>query len=107
MITVLFLFACGLLGIATDNLLKIDRLNKSGAAFSFNSYIKTEWAAIGISICVLMAFLIGREAIKELYSAGKFLFLAFYGIGLAAQTIATHFKGKAEKAITNDDPAIP
>lgn len=105
MITVLFLFACGILGIATDNLMKIDKLNKSGAAFSFNSYIKLEWAAIGISICVLMAFLIGREAIKELYSAGKVLFLAYYGIGLAAQTIATHFKGKAEKVATGDTGA--
>jgi hypothetical protein len=96
--TILILLASGILGILTHNLMKIDKLNRrTDGCFNAKQFFKLEWASIMISFCVVSAALIGRYQISELYNAGKWLFLAFYFIGLGAQSIAGAAAGRSER----------
>jgi hypothetical protein len=98
--TPFILFASGLLGVITHNLMKIDKLNRdSNGNFKFSSFIRLEWASILISVIVIVVAMIAREEIKQLKEIGSWLAIGFYSIGLAAQSVAYFFNGKAEKIL--------
>jgi hypothetical protein len=111
MITILLLFASGMLGILTHNFMKIEKINRAtNGAFNPAIFFRLEWPSIAISFCVLFACLIGREEIKELQFVGNWLALGFFGIGLAAQSIAYNFKSKSDghiKSLTSTPASDP
>lgn len=103
--TVLTLAGAGLLGILTHNLMKIDTLvRKSNGKFDGKQFFKMEWASICISICVIVVAIMCRQVISELEHVGKWLAGGFYGIGLAAQSVAYWARGKAETFVQNQTP---
>jgi hypothetical protein len=93
-------FLGGLLGILTHNLMKIDSLNrKANGDFKFKPFLRLEWPSLSISVIVVILCTVGQVVIPKLQAVGLPLIFGFYTIGLAAQSLAYYFKGRAEKAI--------
>lgn len=99
--TNLMLFFCGMLGVAIHSLVKINSLKKSGKPFSILTYLNAEWAAISVSVVIVIASIIAKDEIAQLAKVEKYLSLGFVSIGYMGQSIIVSVMGKAEKKINN------
>lgn len=97
------LFACGLLGVAIHNLVKINQVNrKENGNFKFIPFIRLEWPSITLSLCVIVVCLIAKHEVKQLEQVANWLALFFVFTGYAAQSIVYSVLGKAEKKLKDD-----
>jgi hypothetical protein len=94
------LFLCGMLGVAIHSLIKINSLKKSGKPFSLASYINAEWAAIAVSVVVVITAIIVKTEITQLAKVEKYLSICFVSFGYMGQSIVVAVMGKAEKQIS-------
>jgi hypothetical protein len=98
------LAALGVLGILIHNLVKLNEINRAAdGEINLWKYYKLERFSILLSCCVIVVALIARTEIKQLESAGKWLGLAFTGIGYMAQSIVISFMGRAQKFMDKQD----
>ena len=101
----LALLAFGTGGILLHNLTKINELKKQGKFAAIN-YFGMEWAAILISLIIVVLGIIGKKEVAQLEQAGKWLGFAFVFMGYMGQSLLVKYMGKANKVLGGDDTDV-
>lgn len=94
----LALFGFGVGGVLIHNLIKISDLKKTNK-FAVHTYFGMEWPSIAISLILVGLSIMGKHEVAQLEQAGKWLGLAFVGIGYMGQSIFVKYMGRAQKAL--------
>lgn len=92
----LILFAVGLAGILTVNLIEIDALNQQdGASTNLKKYISKHWANMMLSVVMVGVAVVSKQYVADLEAAGKSIFIGIFAIGMVGPTAAQFIRSKA------------
>ena len=102
-ITNLTLFGFGILGVLLHNLVEINKLNKdpNKQNFTISSYLKTEWAAISISVLLVCGMILGKTYVEKLEQLKEWLGVVVFTAGYMGQSLLIAIMGKAQKVTDN------
>lgn len=97
------LLLLGVFGVLTHCLVDINKLNhQPNINTTIKKYFKVEWAAILLSIVLVIVAVIVKKEITVLENAGKWMGIGVFAIGFMANSIITGFQNKAQKFIDNE-----
>jgi len=101
----LILFAVGLAGILTVNLIEIDALNqKETGNTNLKKYCSKHWANMMLSVVIVGVTVLSKQQVAELEAAGKWILGGIFAIGMVGPTAAQFVRSKALQFFKSKTP---